>query len=60
MRPIDADELVAMVCDSLNNNPHTDPKVRANHRFEHEHFLYLIEKARTIHYQIDEVEGHFE
>ena len=60
MRPIDADELLQAVMESMENNPHKEPMFRLNHRLEHEHFLRLIEKAHTVHYHIDEIEGHFE
>ena len=60
MRPIDADRLLVLVVESMENNPHVDPKVKSNHTIEHQHFLRMIEDMETLHYHIDEVEGHFE
>ena len=60
MRPIDADRLLLLVVESMENNPHVDPKVKANHTIEHQHFLRMIEDMDTVQYHIDEVEGHFE
>ena len=60
MRPVDADRLLVLVIESMENNPHVDPKVKANHTIEHQHFLRMIEGMDTLHYHIDEVEGHFE
>lgn len=60
MRAIDADRLLALVVESMENNPHVDPKVKANHTIEHQHFLRMIEDMDTVQYYIDEIEGHFE
>lgn len=60
MRPIDADELLQAVMESMEVNLHVDPKVKANHTIEHQHFLRMIEEMDTLHYHIDEIEGHFE
>ena len=60
MRPIDADRLLVLVVESMENNPHVDPKVKANHTIEHQHFLRMIENMETVHYHIDEIEGNFE
>lgn len=60
MRAIDADRLLDLVIESMENNPHVDPKVKANHTIEHQHFLRMIEDMDTVHFHVDEVEGHFE
>lgn len=60
MRPIDADRLRVIVEESLHDNQHSDPKIKHNHVSEHEHFLNLIDMMETLHYQVDEIEGHFE
>jgi hypothetical protein len=48
MRLIDAEELLDRVFDSLDNNPHTDNRVRMNHSTEHQHFIRMIKLAPTI------------
>ena len=45
MRYIDPYQLGMAVQESMYKNPHEDPKVARNHRFEHEHFLRLIALA---------------
>ena len=45
MRYIDPYQLGMAVQESMYKNPHGDPKVARNHRFEHEHFLRLIALA---------------
>lgn len=41
---IERELLLEAVARSLADNPHKDGKVHANHRYEHEHFSYLILK----------------
>lgn len=60
MRPVDADLLRRWVWESMNENPHKDSRIHANHEHEHLHFLKLIDELPTIQYHIDEIEGHYE
>ena len=47
-RLIDAKALLDAVDASLHDNPHTDGKVRATHRHEHNHFMVMIMQAPTV------------
>ena len=46
-RLIDADELIKRVCESMEDNPHRDPKIASNHIMEHKHFIWLITNQPT-------------
>ena len=48
IRVIDAYALADKVRESMMNNPHKDDRVKANHKSEHEHFLWMICNAATI------------
>lgn len=39
---------------SMNNNPHTEPKVKVNHEQEHKHFMCLLSKQPTA-YDVEKV-----
>ena len=42
---------------SMNNNPHTEPKVKVNHEQEHKHFMCLLSKQPTAYNVEKVVEG---
>ena len=45
---IDDKKLIEDVYKSMENNPHKDAKVRANHNYEHKHFIDLINRQPQI------------
>ena len=44
---------------SMNNNPHTEPKVKVNHEQEHKHFMCLLSKQPTA-YDVEKVVAELE
>ena len=48
---ISANELINLVEESRNNNPHKDNKIKSNHIYEHDHFINMIMNMPVIFYK---------
>ena len=46
-KPVDANELLSRVRESMNYNPHDNPLQRQNHVAEHRHFITMIERLAS-------------
>lgn len=45
---LNKENLIKRVFESMNNNYHKDPKIRLNHKIEHEHFLDIIYQQENV------------